>query len=70
MLFTQSFGMGIYEYFQFIRMKEAGRQLKETNKNVPEVGYDLGFSHLSHFSREFEKYIGMKPKKYQKVALG
>ncbi|HEX8609387.1 MAG TPA: AraC family transcriptional regulator [Pedobacter sp.] len=69
-LFTQIFGMGIYEYFQFIRMKEAGRQLKETNKNVSEVGYDLGFSNLSHFSREFEKYIGMKPKKYQKVALG
>ena len=65
-LFAQIFGMGIYEYFQFIRMKEAGRQLTETGKNVSEVGYDLGFTNLSHFSREFEKYIGMKPKKFQK----
>lgn len=66
-LFAQIFGMGIYEYFQLIRMKEAGRQLKETGKNVSEVGYDLGFTNLSHFSREFEKYMGMKPKKFQKV---
>lgn len=26
--------------------------------------YQLGFSNLSHFSRLFEKHIGMKPKKY------
>jgi AraC-like DNA-binding protein len=65
-LFTQIFGMGIYEYFQFIRMKEAGRQLRETGKNVSEVGYDLGFTNLSHFTREFEKYMGMKPKKFQR----
>jgi AraC-like DNA-binding protein len=48
-------------------MKEAGRQLKETDKNVSEVGYDLGFTNLSHFSREFEKYMGMKLKQYHKV---
>ena len=64
-LFTQVFGMGIYDYFQFIRMKEAARLLRESGKNVSDVGYELGFTNLSHFSREFEKHIGVKPKKYQ-----
>ncbi|PBQ30910.1 AraC family transcriptional regulator [Sphingobacteriaceae bacterium] len=64
-LFTQVFGMSIYDYFQLVRMKEAARLLKEAGKNVSEVGYDLGFTNLSHFSREFEKHIGVKPKKYQ-----
>jgi len=64
-LFIQIFGMGIFNYYQLIRMKEAARLLKENGRNVSEVGYDLGFTNLSHFSREFEKYIGVKPKKFQ-----
>jgi len=64
-LFIQIFGMGIFDYYQLIRMKEAARLLKENGRNVSEVGYDLGFTNLSHFSREFEKYIGVKPKKFQ-----
>ena len=66
-LFAQIFGMGLYDYFQKNRMTEAARLLKTTSKNVSEVGYDLGFTNLGHFSREFEKYIGVKPKKYQSV---
>lgn len=64
-LFKQIFGRGMFDYYQFIRMKEAGRLLKENGRNVSEVGYDLGFTNLSHFSREFEKHMGTKPKKFQ-----
>jgi AraC-like DNA-binding protein len=63
-LFTQVFGMGIYDYYQHIRMKEAARLLKEENLSVSEVGYKLGFSNLSHFGRVFEEHIGVKPKKW------
>jgi AraC-like DNA-binding protein len=63
-LFTQVFGMGIYVYYQHIRMKEAARLLKEDNLSVSEVGYKLGFSNLSHFGRVFEQHIGVKPKKW------
>jgi len=28
------------------------------------VGYQLGFTNLSHFSRVFEQHTGKKPKKY------
>ena len=63
-LFRQIFGTGIFQYYQAFRMKEAARLLKTKQHSVSEVGYQIGFSNLSHFSRTFEKHIGMKPKKY------
>jgi AraC-like DNA-binding protein len=67
-LFKQTFGKGVFEYYQSARLQEAARLLKEKRLSVSEVGYQLGFTNLSHFSREFEKYIGMKPKKYSGAA--
>ena len=63
-LFKQIFGNSIFSYFQNYRMQEATRMLKEEKLSVSEVGYQLGFSNLSHFSRIFEEHIGLKPKKY------
>jgi len=54
-LFIQIFGMGIYEYFQKQRMEEAARRLKNEQSYVSEVGYEMGFENLSHFTRMFEK---------------
>lgn len=63
-LFKQTFGKGVFEYYQSLRMHEAARLLKEERLSVSETGYQLGFTNLSHFSRVFEQYIGMKPKKW------
>ena len=63
-LFKQTFGKGVFEYYQNARMHEAARLLKEKRLSVSEVGYELGFTNLSHFSRVFEQHIGVKPKKY------
>lgn len=68
-IFTQVFGMGIYDYYQHVRMKEAARLLRNENLSVAEVGYQMGFENLSHFSRMFEKHIGTKPKKYSKESM-
>lgn len=63
-LFNQIFGTGIFQYYQAFRMQEAARLLKTKQYSVSEVGYQMGFSNLSHFTRTFEKHVGMKPKKY------
>jgi AraC-like DNA-binding protein len=47
-------------------MKEAARLLKEEKLSVSDVGYELGFTNLSHFSRVFNEHIGMKPKQYSR----
>lgn len=63
-LFKQTFGTTIYNYFQQARMEEAAFLLKQGKHSVGEVGYEMGFSNLSHFSRIFEKHYGLNPKRY------
>jgi len=63
-LFKQTFGSSVYTYYQQARMKEAAFLLKKGQHSVAEVGYALGFSNLSHFSRLFEKHYGLNPKRY------
>lgn len=63
-LFKQTFGDSIYNYYQKVRMEEAAFLLKQAGYSVSEVGYQLGFSNLSHFSRLFERHYGNTPKKY------
>jgi AraC-like DNA-binding protein len=65
-LFRQIFGNSIFSYYQEFRMKEAARLLKEKNLSVSDVGFQMGFTNLSHFSRVFKQHIGMKPKQYSR----
>jgi len=65
-LFKQIFGNSIFSYYQGFRMKEAARLLREEKLSVSDVGYGLGFTNLSHFSRVFNEHIGMKPKQYSR----
>lgn len=66
-LFKQIFGDSIYNYFQSARMEEAAFLLKHSDYSVSEIGFHLGFSNLSHFSRLFKKHYTMTPKKYASV---
>ena len=67
-LFKQVFGDTIYNYFQKARMEEAAFLLKQSGQSVAEVGYKLGFTNLSHFSRLFRKHYNLTPKKYISAA--
>jgi len=66
-LFRQVFGASVYEYYQIARMEEAKCLLPHFS--VAEVGYQLGFTNLSHFARLFEKHHQLTPKKYQTMYL-
>ncbi|RFZ85361.1 AraC family transcriptional regulator [Mucilaginibacter terrenus] len=63
-LFKQAFGDTIYNYYQRARMEEAAFLLKQGKRSVAEVGYELGFTNLSHFSRLFQKHYGFTPKRF------
>lgn len=63
-LFKQTFGDTVYNYYQRARMEEAAFLLRQGKRSVAEAGYELGFSNLSHFSRLFEKYYGVTPKRF------
>ena len=63
--FREIFGVSIYQYFQFVRLEKARKLLAENNRTVKEVGYELGFTNIGHFSRLFERTYHEKPKKFQ-----
>jgi AraC-like DNA-binding protein len=69
-LFKQTLGRGVFEYYQSARMQTAAALLKDKKMTVSEVGYQLGFTNLSHFSRVFEQHFGVKPKKYSAGQAG
>ncbi|HEY0056047.1 MAG TPA: AraC family transcriptional regulator [Pedobacter sp.] len=66
-LFKQTFGDTIYNYYQRVRMEEAAFLLRQGGYSVSEVGFELGFTNLSHFSRLFERHFGITPKKFTSV---
>lgn len=68
-LFTLVHGKSLYRYYEQERMKEAAKLIRTGEYTITEVGYKMGFSNLSHFSRLFAKYIGTKPKKYEQIFL-
>ncbi|MCI1648562.1 MAG: AraC family transcriptional regulator [Bacteroides sp.] len=68
-LFKQVFGDSIFNYYEIRRIQKAAQLLKGGGQTVSSVGYTLGFTNLSHFSRIFERIIGVKPKAYCKLHL-
>ena len=63
--FREVFGVSIYQYFQQTRLEKAKELLAENKRTVKEVGYELGFTNIGHFSRLFERVYHVKPKKFQ-----
>jgi len=64
-VFREVFGVSIYQYFQNARMEKAKELLADQTRTVKEVGYELGFTNIGHFSRLFERAYRVKPKKFQ-----
>lgn len=63
--FKQIFGKNIIQYALEQKM-ELSRELLESRRySVSEVGYQLGYSNLSHFSKAFYKHFNITPKNFQ-----
>ncbi len=63
-LFRQIFGNSIFSYYQEFRIRKAANLLQKKKYSVSEVGYAMGFTNLSHFSKVFKAHIGVNPKQY------
>jgi AraC-like DNA-binding protein len=51
---------------QIIRLKRAAQLLQEGKYLISEVGYMVGFSNPSYFTKCFQKQFGIKPGDYIK----
>jgi len=55
----------VTNYLQALRMEEACRLLKETDKNVIEIAQEVGYSDSKHFYNVFKKITGKRPKDFR-----
>ncbi len=53
------------EFIRTIRLNNAEKLLKTTNKTVQEIMYDCGFNNKTYFYREFAKKFQQTPKEYR-----
>ena len=59
-------GLSISNYGMSICLKEAGRLLVNTDKNISEISAMLGFTNRTHFYKAFENMFHMTPTKFRK----
>lgn len=52
-------------YLNQLRLHEASRLLKETDRQITEIALSVGYRNISHFSRIFKEKFGCSPKEFR-----
>ena len=64
--FRQLLRLSPMEYVLSLRIQEAQRQLTTTKRTVGEISLATGFYDQSHFTKRFNKVVGMNPLAYRR----
>jgi YesN/AraC family two-component response regulator len=54
------------DYIYELRVKDAAIKLRETDDNIIDIAFSVGFESLRTFNRIFPKFMGTTPEKYRK----
>lgn len=69
-ILKSQFGMNFKQYLNSIRINEAKRLLKETDNQIVNIAYTVGYNNIPHFNRTFKQLEGVSPKEYRKTEPG
>ena len=64
--FKSSTGLTIFEYLNKIKINYSCQLLLNTDLNILDISYDCGFNNLSHFNKQFKKFIGATPTEFRR----
>jgi AraC-like DNA-binding protein len=67
--FKLGFGVSPMRFITQVKMKKACEMLKEPDRSVTDICFELGYSNVGHFIKRFRLQIGETPKKYQQNAM-
>jgi AraC-like DNA-binding protein len=67
--FRDTFGEPPHRYLQRRRIERAMALLRETDRTVTEICFDVGFASLGTFSRTFREIVGETPSAYRARAV-
>ncbi|QGQ94828.1 AraC family transcriptional regulator [Paenibacillus psychroresistens] len=69
-LFKRIAGTTPHEYLMRLRIDKAKQILKQTDKSITDVAYDVGFENVNVFIRDFKKYTETTPLRYRNYSEG
>nr|WP_232835622.1 AraC family transcriptional regulator [Actinocorallia populi] len=67
--FRATFGETPHRYLQRRRVERAMFLLRETDRSVTDICFEVGFGSLGTFSRTFRDIVGRSPRAYRKEAV-
>ena len=63
--FKYLFGMSPMNYVLMKRIFKA-KEMISINTNLTDLAYEYDFTDMSHFSKQFKRFVGLSPKQFQK----
>ena len=66
--FRQAAGMSYLAYVTHLRLSEASRLLRASDKSIAEIADTTGFSDQSHLDRHFKRAFGVTPRRFRESA--
>ncbi|MET3888394.1 AraC-like DNA-binding protein [Chitinophagaceae bacterium OAS944] len=64
--FKELYGQSIHTYLQQLRLQKAQQLLLTTEMSVTDITYDIGYSHVTHFTTLFKNEFGLTPTEWRK----
>lgn len=61
-------GLTFTQWRTALAVRVAAIRLAETDSLVTQIAYSVGFEHASQFIREFERLLGLTPKRYRRLS--
>lgn len=58
-------GLGVNDYINRLRIEKSVFLLTNTNMNINEISYEVGFSYPRYFSTSFKQIMGMTPTRFK-----
>lgn len=66
--FVQYTGVSPYQHILQMRIRRSKELLMQTNMNLSEIAYDVGFNNSDYFSTAFKRIEKISPKQYRQQA--
>jgi AraC-like DNA-binding protein len=67
-LLKKRFQLNFKQYLNIIRIEEAKRLLRESDKQIVDIAYTVGYNNIPHFNRTFKQATENSPNQYRKQA--
>jgi YesN/AraC family two-component response regulator len=66
LILKKKFNQSFKQYLNHLRLTEARRMLRETNKSISDIAYSVGYKNVTHFHRIFKLFENVSPNEYRK----